>query len=136
MLREWFVPQLHVLGIDDGYWFQQDGVPPLFALAVREYINHIFPGRWIGRVSEAAPASLPWPPRSPDLTTCDNALWDIVKQKVSQNRYGTTEQLKEAVRTAFQSLTPQMLRNMNHRTWRRIILCAENNGAQTDVTDV
>jgi hypothetical protein len=38
----------------------------ILALAVREYLNHIFPGRWIGRVSEAAPAPLPWPPRSPD----------------------------------------------------------------------
>jgi hypothetical protein len=64
------------------------------------------------------------------------ALWGIVKLKVSQNRYQTTEQLEEAVHTAFQSLTPQMLRKTNHRTWRRIILCAENNGAHTDVIDV
>jgi hypothetical protein len=30
MLRQWFVPQLHVLGIDDGHWFQQDGAPRHF----------------------------------------------------------------------------------------------------------
>jgi hypothetical protein len=55
---------------------------------------------------------------------------------LSRKSAKTTEQLKEAVRTASQSLTPQMLRKMNHRTWRRIILCAENNGADTDVIDV
>jgi hypothetical protein len=29
-----------------------------------------------------------------------------------------------------------MLRKINHRTWRRIILCAKNNGAHTDVIDI
>jgi hypothetical protein len=60
----------------------------------------------------------------------------VLLSRKSVKTYGTTEQLNEAVRTAFQSLTPQMLRKINHRTWRRIILCAKNNGAHTDVIDI
>jgi len=46
--------------------FQQDGAPPHFALTVRAYLDHTFPGRWIGRSGP-----LPWPPHSLDLTPCD-----------------------------------------------------------------
>ena len=30
-------------------WFQHDGAPSHFALDVREYLNNVFPNRWIGR---------------------------------------------------------------------------------------
>ncbi|KAJ4435081.1 hypothetical protein ANN_23656 [Periplaneta americana] len=40
-----------------------------FALAVRQHLNAVFRNRWISRGSNNDPASLPWPPRSPDLTT-------------------------------------------------------------------
>ena len=30
-------------------WFQHDGDPAHFALDVREYLNNVFPNRWIGR---------------------------------------------------------------------------------------
>jgi hypothetical protein len=72
-----------------------------------------------------------WPPRSPDLSTCDNSLWGFKKEIVAQQHYQTTDDLKQAVRLAFNRVTPQMLRKMSHRTWRRIILCHE----QTDPLD-
>ena len=46
--------------------FQHDGAPAHFALDVREYLNNVFPSRWIGR---GGPVQ--WPPRSPDLTPMD-----------------------------------------------------------------
>ena len=44
---------------------------------VSEYLNTLFPGRWIGR---AAPIA--WPPRSPDLTRLDFFLWGFVKDRM------------------------------------------------------
>jgi hypothetical protein len=41
----------------------------------------------IGRGSPTSPAPLPWPPRSPDLTTQDNSLWGIIKGRVAARRY-------------------------------------------------
>ncbi|KAJ8962923.1 hypothetical protein NQ318_001334 [Aromia moschata] len=34
---------------DERLWFQQDGAPPHYAAIVRQYLDRIFPGRWIGR---------------------------------------------------------------------------------------
>lgn len=135
MLRTWFVPQLEELGILNGVWFQQDGAPAHYAISVREYLAEVFRNRWIGRGSALLPAPLAWPPRSPDLSTCDNSLWGFIKECVAQQRYETTNDLKEAVRMAFARISPQMLRTMSHRTWRKIILCHENEGAQTDPLD-
>jgi len=51
---------------DESIWFQQDGAPPHFSREVRQYLNKVFPGRWIGRRGH-----LEWPARSPDLTPID-----------------------------------------------------------------
>jgi hypothetical protein len=56
MLSEWLVAQLQQEGIKDTVVLQLDGAPPHFALDVRDYLNKTFPGRWIGRGSEASPA--------------------------------------------------------------------------------
>lgn len=135
MLNEWLFPQLRATGLMETVTFQQDGATPHFALSVRRCLNQVFPNRWIGRGSDNAPAPLPWPPRSPDLTTPDNALWGIIKEEVRKHRYTTNDQLKEAVRAAFTTITPDLLKRMNKRTWRRINLCVENGGMHTDVLD-
>ncbi|KAJ4447742.1 hypothetical protein ANN_09750 [Periplaneta americana] len=56
------------------------------------------------------------------------SLWGIIKQHVSKHRYQTIEDLKQAVREAFREITPPFLRKISHRTWRRIILCRDNDG--------
>jgi hypothetical protein len=47
-------------------WYQQDGAPPHYSLRVREYLDEVFPNRWIGRRGP-----MEWPARSPDLTPLD-----------------------------------------------------------------
>uniref|UniRef100_V5GJV9 Transposable element Tc3 transposase n=1 Tax=Anoplophora glabripennis TaxID=217634 RepID=V5GJV9_ANOGL len=37
-------------------YFMHDGAPPHFSLAAREYLNNIYPNRWIGRGG-----TQPWP---------------------------------------------------------------------------
>ncbi|KAJ4439543.1 hypothetical protein ANN_07667 [Periplaneta americana] len=56
------------------------------------------------------------------------SLWRIIKQHVSKHRYQTIEDLKQAVRKAFREITPPLLRKISHTTWRRIILCRDNDG--------
>jgi hypothetical protein len=135
ILQNWFVTQLENLGIKDDAWFQHGGAPAHYALAVREYLSEVFWDRWIGHGSPVLPAPLDWSPRSPDLSTCDNSLWSFIKEIVAQQRYRTTDDLKQAVRLVFNRVTPQMLWKMSHRTWCRIILCHENDGAQMDPLD-
>ncbi|PSN51876.1 hypothetical protein C0J52_11581 [Blattella germanica] len=106
MINTWLLPELTARGIADIVTLQQDGAPPHFAVSVRTWLNELFLNRWIGRGSRDLPAPLPWPPRSPYLTTPDNALWGVIKDE-----------------------------KMNTRTWRRINLCLQHGGMHTDVVD-
>uniref|UniRef100_UPI00358E1B5E netrin-1-like n=1 Tax=Myxine glutinosa TaxID=7769 RepID=UPI00358E1B5E len=45
-------------------------------------------------------------------------------------RCKTTDDLKQATRLPFDRITPQMLQKMSRRTWRKIILCHDDDGAQ------
>eukprot|EP00106_Octopus_bimaculoides_P023017 XP_014790459.1 PREDICTED: uncharacterized protein LOC106883835 [Octopus bimaculoides] len=137
VLRKWFVPQLLRLNIDlNDYWFQQDGALPHYAITVQEYLNEVLQDRWIGQGSQQHPAPVEWAPRSSDLTSCDNALWGIIMERVSHEQYQNTHQLKDAVQRAFEAITKAQLRKISHRKWHRIILCDKNNGVHTDLLDV
>jgi hypothetical protein len=72
ILENYAIPQLQQAEEEWGHElrFQQDGAPPHWGLIVRECLDRVFPGRWIGR---GGPVS--WPPRSPDLTPPDFFLW-------------------------------------------------------------
>ena len=69
-------------------WFQHDGAPAHFALDVREYLNNVFPNRWIGR---GGPVQCP--PRSPDLTPMDFFIWGEMKCLVYETPIDTPEEL-------------------------------------------
>lgn len=76
MLENQFLPELQRRRIRNPV-FQQDGAPAHTAIRSREFLNRHFPNRWIGKHGP-----LQWPPRSPDLTTPDNAIWGILKKQV------------------------------------------------------
>ncbi|BFZ22973.1 hypothetical protein BsWGS_26012 [Bradybaena similaris] len=52
-----------------------------FAISVRWLLDEKFPDRWIGRGSQHQ-----WPARSRDLSSCDNALWGMMKNTLQQRR--------------------------------------------------
>jgi hypothetical protein len=54
--------------------------------------------------------------RSPDLSSCDNALWDFIKLTVAQKPYTSTEELEEAIRSALSSITAAMQRPFSQHT--------------------
>lgn len=73
MLRDDIVPDIrNIFDLNfDTVWFQQDDAPPHFGLEVRNFLNAIFPERWIGRKE-----AIECPSRSPDLTPLDFFFWD------------------------------------------------------------
>lgn len=108
-----------------GIWLQQDGAPPHYARLVREYLEQIFPNRWIGRRGP-----IEWPPRSPDLTPLDYFLWGYLKSKIYFNRPENIEALKERIRQEIRSITPEMLDNVQQAFVSRLGYCLAANGQQ------
>jgi hypothetical protein len=45
-------------------------------------LNRNLPQRWIGRIEKEDDALMRWPPRSPDLTPCDDFFWVFDKDTV------------------------------------------------------
>jgi hypothetical protein len=67
LLQQEFLPKAEALQNFHSLIFMQDGAPPHWATAVREWLSVALPGRWMGRGSP----TFPWPANSPDLTPCD-----------------------------------------------------------------
>src|SRR6195952_4636657 len=65
------------LQLRNDMWFMQDGAPGHFSLLARDYLNRVFPDRWIGR---GGPQT--WPPRSPDMNPLDFCVWGYLKSLV------------------------------------------------------
>lgn len=115
------------LAIRQRMFFMHDGAPCHYLEAVRAFLDHEFPYRWIGRGGPIA-----WPPRSPDLNPMDFYVWGFLKNliyrpglpevqdvnELRQRVHEATEQLREggAMRQACQSLL------------RRARLCLNCNG--------
>jgi hypothetical protein len=135
LLQRQFVPAIRNLPCDNlrlAAHLQQDGAPAHTALSTRTFLNNMFPNCWVGKFGP-----VPWPARSPDLTTCDNALWGIVKAHVLAGNAVTVNDIKVLVREAFVTINDdkQLLRKMSDRTWRRLQLCVDKNGLQVDPYD-
>jgi hypothetical protein len=54
----------------------------LYHHLIHGYLSQHLPQRWVGRTAAEDQALLRWPPRSPDLTTCDFFFWEFVKNSV------------------------------------------------------
>lgn len=110
------------LVMDNNMIFQHDGAPAHFARDVRNYLNTRF-SQWLGRGG-----SIPWPPRSPDLTPLDFFLWGYVKNKVYAVECSSRDEMEERIKAAFATVTPEMLRNVRGSLHRRALLCIQLEG--------
>lgn len=106
-------------------WFQQDGAPPHYGANVRQYLDTIWPGKWIGRRGP-----IEWPARSPDLTPLDFFLWGHIKSKVYKNRPNTLEDLKERIRIEMQNIAPHMIQRAVQSVYARTGQCQMVHGKQ------
>ncbi|GFV00407.1 uncharacterized protein TNCV_3643851 [Trichonephila clavipes] len=75
----WLFPQLEESEPTNFIW-QQEGAPPHWYLSVRDWLNITVPNQWIGRKERPDKACIAWPPRSPDLTSCDFYLRGFKKR--------------------------------------------------------
>ena len=133
MLKGEFMPDLENRGIYEIAHLQQDGAPPHTSRASREFLNTHFKDRWVGKFGP-----VPWPARSPDLTSCDNALWGMMKRKVNHAKPKTKDDIKVAVRQAFEEIDGDkgLLQRIHNRTFRRLSLCINIQGLQVDPFDI
>lgn len=104
-------------------WFQQDGCPAHTSVIARQQLNRIFRGQWIGKYGPHN-----WPPRSPDLTILDFYLWGRIKDLVYRERPTTSEDMKNRIREAIQSLDPVEIRRATDDFQRRITACIHARG--------
>ncbi|KAE8747084.1 hypothetical protein FOCC_FOCC006222 [Frankliniella occidentalis] len=111
------------LALRRDHWFQQDGAPPHWLLAVRAHLNQVYPQRWIGRDGPVA-----WPARSPDLTPPDFFLWGHVKNVVYETKPDTEEELRDRIEAAFRAVTPATLVRVQRQAVLRARHCIDVNG--------
>lgn len=104
-------------------WFQHDGAPPHFTLAVRAILDEQYPDRWIGRGGPRR-----WPARSPDLNPLDFFLWGHLKNLIYRQPINTEEELRNRIQQAFATCTPQMITDSKLSLLRRARLCVQMNG--------
>ena len=109
---------------------QQDGAPAHHATDKQAFRNEKFPNRWISKFDP-----VPWPARNPDLTSCGNALWEIIKQHVLREYPSDIDTLKQTVLDAFQNFDMNVLPEIHSRTYGRIYLWVTLRGLQVDPYD-
>jgi hypothetical protein len=76
--------------------YQHDGAPPDFIQVVRQYLNHSFPNRWIGRGGTQN-----WPP---DLNPLDYHVCGYMKAMVYAHKVNTKEELLQHILSAARSI--------------------------------
>lgn len=121
------VPQLQQRDDFEELYFQQDGAPAHYSLAVRQYLDDVFPGKWIGRRG-----AVEFPPRSPDLTPMDFCVWGIVKDSVFSKRPRSLADLRQFI---FESLSDidrnkDLCRKICQSVFSRCEDCVEAQGKQ------
>ncbi|KZC13233.1 hypothetical protein WN55_05932, partial [Dufourea novaeangliae] len=93
--------------------------PPHFAIITRQFLNEKFGNQRIGRGG---------PLRYPDLTPLDFFLWGYVKDKVMFESPTTKEYMKQRIRDACASVTPEMLKNFRTTLMFRVNKCLQTHG--------
>lgn len=104
-------------------WLQLDGAPPHYALIVRQYLNHHYPERWIGRGGPVA-----WPPRSPDLTSPDFFLWGFLRDEVFAAQPTTRGDMIDRIRAVCANIPRSVLLATVTNFQRRLGLCIQMEG--------
>ena len=87
MIENFFWPRVLQTKNYKNYYFQQDGATCHTANKVQEWLKSKFGSKFIDKKS--------WPPRSPDLNTCDFYLWGYLKARVYNPLPNNLEELKQ-----------------------------------------
>jgi len=105
-------------------YYQHDGAPPHFSQVIRQYLNHEFPNRWIGRGGKQN-----WPPRSPDVNPLDYHVWVYMKAVVCAHKLNTREELFQRILSAARSINnAAVLRKVTSSLVTRVRKCIQADG--------
>jgi hypothetical protein len=105
-------------------YYQHDGAPPHFSQVVRQYLDHKFPNRWIGRRGTQN-----WPPWSPDLNPLDYHAWGYMKAMVYEQKGNTREELVHRIFSAARSINnAAVLRKVTSYLVTRVRKCMQADG--------
>ena len=120
MLQTHFWPKMRG---NPNCYFQQDGAPPHYGLAVRRWLDDNFRGRWIGRRG-----AIEWPARSPDITPPDFFLWGILKDMVYREKPRTLQDLRTIIEEKFAQIDTELCKKVCRSVPGRLARCIEMNG--------
>lgn len=109
----------------DEVMFQQDGAPAHYAALVRQYLDLVFPNRWIGRLGP-----MQWPARSPDLTPLDFFLWGFLKDKVFRTIPLTIQEMENRILDNCRIPDADMFERVRKSFEARLFLCMHEEGKQ------
>lgn len=124
LLNTFLRPELRRLQVDlENVFFQQDGATPHTARVSMQVLRDMFPERLISRFGD-----IPWPPRSPDLSTCDFFLWGYLKDRVYSHRPRTLAELKEKIRQEVATINGELMTRVMADFMRRLENCIQEDG--------
>lgn len=127
LLNNQIIPEIQrIVGVMFGNtWFQQDGAQCHFALIVRQLLNNLFPGKWIGRRG-----AIEWPPRSPDLSPLDYFYWGYLKNRVFETQPADLNELRDRIVQCSNSISPEILQKVIDDFYIRLGHCQAVEGHQ------
>ncbi|XP_039280434.1 uncharacterized protein LOC120350562 [Nilaparvata lugens] len=123
MLNNFLIPELRQFHVNEDTYFQQDGATSHTARVSMDLMRNLFPNRLISRNGD-----IQWPPRSPDLSSCDFFLWGYLKSKVFETRPATIQNLKMRITQEIRAITPEVLRRVSENFSSRLRQCVQNDG--------
>jgi hypothetical protein len=104
------------------FFFQQDGTTRYTSQVSLQRVHEVFS-------EERTVSKNLWPPRSPDLTTCDYFLWGHLKSTVYETNPHTIQELKD-ITHAVAAIDVTILRQVYLNMIRRAQLCSDAAGGQ------
>jgi len=123
MLQDYFQPTVADWSDLNEFWYQHDGTPAHYSRIAREYLDEIFPGRWMGRRGPVE-----WLPRSPDLSPPDFFAWSVVKDAVYSKNPTSIDQLKNEIVNVFQQISIDLSKKVCRSIESRLHKCIQADG--------
>lgn len=120
MLQDQICPAIRAVAEDFGsVIYQHDGAPAHNAMPIRNFLNEMFPDRWIGRGG-----AIHWPARSPDLAPNDFYLWGYLKSKLfTVQRHRNLDSVRDKIVEICFNISPQTLQNVHRHFYERLGHC-------------
>lgn len=102
------------------WWFQQDWAPAHGSKATLTFCKKLFNGRYIDKTM--------WPANSPDLNPLDYSVWGLLEQRLGKRSYKCVDQLKTALKRAWESITDDELKRIVEDFSKRLRACIQAKG--------